>query len=384
MPPPIVAFKNRLGSLLQDPALIDLSQAVPSHAPPDVVREAMAQASQDVATARYTNDEGLDALREAIAADLRARHGATIDAAHVLVTPGANAAFHFAANVLLDVGETAFLASPYYFNHAMSVELLGARVEEIRLPLDRAGALDPITPGALFVLVNPSNPTGRTMPRADLERLAAWARRHDVRLLVDETYLEFFPDDETPITATALEEWEETAIVVGSFSKSLAITGYRIGYIAAAPRLIEELVKVQDAAAVCASHPAQRAVLAGLTWSAQREWLAARRREINERVTSFVTSLSQHDSAFHIESAGAFFAYLRTGERHPPTTSKPPAIGYDGGFALAERLAREAGVLLLPGSPFGRSEGRCLRVSVGNVAPERLIEAARRLATWRE
>jgi aspartate/methionine/tyrosine aminotransferase len=396
--PPIVAFKDTLRALLARGDVVDLSQAVPSYAPPDPAREALAAAAADPAAARYTPDPGLPACRDATATWLTRRHGARLAAENVLLTPGANAAFHFAANVLFDPGDRVHLVSPYYFNHAMSVELLGGEVGEIRLPLDRSiesclreGLLDVVPAGGILVVVNPSNPTGHCLERAGLEALLAWAAARSVCLVVDETYLEFFPESRAPATLLALDGWADHAIVLGTFSKSLAMTGYRVGFVAASARVVAEVLKVQDSAAVCAPHPGQLAVIAALDWPGLDDWLALHRSEIERRVDAFTSELGGRPGPFEVEARGAFFAWVRATPRTfrgapptesldaPPDATSGPVTGDSTDWRLAYRVARETGVVCLPGSAFGRNEHDRLRIAVGNETPERLREAARRM-----
>jgi aspartate/methionine/tyrosine aminotransferase len=279
----------------------------------------------------------------------------------------------------------------------MSIELLGGRVEEIRIPFDHtldraiaAGALDRIPAGGLFVVVNPSNPTGRALVRDELDALFDWARTCGTRLIIDEAYLEFFPDDREPVTATAIDGWHEHAVVIGSFSKTLAVTGYRVGYTCGDLATLDEVLKAQDSAAICAPHPSQRAVLAALRWPGLEAWLADRRREVNERVRTFTNALGAGPSEVAAVSAGAFFAYLSVGgraasvgARHEAAVGDPSRPRASGDPThRAERLARETKVLVLPGAPFGRAESDRLRAAVGNAPPDRLAEAARRMRNW--
>jgi aspartate/methionine/tyrosine aminotransferase len=385
MVPPIVAFKDLHRGRLADAHVIDLSQAVPSYAPPPPATTALAGAASDPLAARYTPDPGLPDCREAIAEYLTRRHGARVNATQVLVTPGANAAFHFAANVLLDPGERATLLAPYYFNHLMSIQLLGNEGHEIRIPLAphlsqvlKSGALDGIPEGEVLVVVNPSNPTGRRFDGEELRALWDWASARGVRLVVDETYLEFHPTEPPATSVLSFAGWPETAIVVGTFSKSLAMTGYRIGYLVAAAPLVEEVLKVQDAAVVCASRPGQLAVTATLAWDDLDGWLEMNRQEIAARVSTFVEALGTTPGPFEIECAGAFFAYVRhAAELNQRAADSPPGI--PARWRVADRLAREADVVCLPGAVFGEDEGNRLRVAVGNAAADRLREAARRM-----
>jgi aspartate/methionine/tyrosine aminotransferase len=385
MDPPIALFRERHRDHLEDRDLVDLGQAVPSYPPPPPVSEAIVASAWEPAAHLYSPDPGLPECREAVAAYLRTRHGARVTAGQVLVTPGANAAFHFAANVLLEPEGRAALLSPYYFNHAMSVELLGGVSCEISwqeaLPLDavdRSGA-------GLLVLVTPGNPTGQALSAEELEIALAWARRRGVTLVIDETYLEFPPRGAPPVTALASSGWEDCAVILGSFSKSLAVTGHRVGYLCGAPELLRQVLKVQDTTVVCAPRLGQLAVTAALGWSGLDAWLAERRAEIVERVTAFVAAMAGAPGPFTVERSGAFFAWLRHAPADPGRLrSRLQAFGHyqeasPAGDLVADLLVHEARVLALPGGPAGVLGADRVRVAVGNASPDRLREAARRI-----
>jgi len=386
MAPPIVRFKAALAAELGDRSRLDLSQAVPSHPPPGPVREALSVAATRPEASRYTTDPGLPSVREAVARDLATHHDARIDAGQLILTPGGNAAFHFVANALLDPGDVAQLASPYYFNHAMSVALLSGEGREVRLPDDRplaeaidAGALDGVRSGDVLVVVNPSNPTGRTHDRAAMTRLFEHAAGRGARLVVDETYLEFFPTDVPPVSVLSFPDWARHAVVVGTFSKSLAVAGYRVGYVAGHDDVIAEILKVQDTAAVCAPHPSQLAVRAGLAWPGLPDWRTENRRAMNARVSAFVDAMRATDGPFRVRSAGAFFAWVEV-DRACLQDLGPADV--DPAWRLARALAHDREVVALPGSAFGRGLDAMLRVAVGNAPEEDLREAAARLQSW--
>jgi aspartate/methionine/tyrosine aminotransferase len=383
--PPIALFKERHRDHLEGPDLIDLSQAVPSYPPPPPVSDTIAAMAWNPAAHLYSPDPGLPECREAIAAYLRTRHGARVAAEQVLITPGANAAFHFAAAVLLDPGERAALLSPYYFNHGMSIELLGAVSCEIpwrdALPLDavsRSGA-------PVLVLVSPGNPTGRALAAEEIEGVLAWARRSGVALVIDETYLEFPLRGDGSVTAMAISGWEECAVVLGSFSKSLAMTGHRVGYLCGTPELVREALKVQDSVVICAPRIGQHAVTAALGWSGLDAWLAEQRAEIDARVAAFTSAMAEAPGALAVEHSGAFFAWLRHGPVDSERLrSRLQAFGHyhepcPDGDLVADLLVHEARVLALPGNSAGVLGADRLRVAVGNAAPDRLREAARRI-----
>jgi len=376
-PPPIVELKRRLfGGGPKPEDWLDLNQAVPSYPPPEVVLNAARAAAADPAAASYTPDPGLPELRAAVAEYYGAQCGATLSAERVLVTAGANLAFSMLALAFAEPSRPVHLLTPYYFNHAMAVELCGGRVSEWRLPADLplrdalAEGRFAAETGNLVAIVNPSNPSGRCFPRSDLEALLAHCRERGAFLVADETYLEFAPAGAEFATLTSLPDWAACGATVNTFSKSLAMTGHRVGYACAAPEVLAQVLKIQDTFVICAPHVGQRAALAGLQWDGLQAWLGERRGELASRVRTFCEALAGAASPFEIESAGAFFVYLR----HP--------FDIDA-WDVAEKLAREAGVIVLPGSCCGSEEWRRLRVAVGNVDEASLRVAAQRLSGFR-
>ena len=383
--PPIITFRERHRDLLGDPELIDLSQAVPSYAPPPPALEAILAAAADPRQHFYTVDQGLPECREAVCRWLK-RFGARLAPEELIITPGANAAFHFAINILTDPGDPVALLAPLYFNQPMSVQLLGGEVVEIPWEdsidwdrVDRSGA-------RVVVLVTPSNPTGRALARAELRTALEWAQARGATMVVDETYLEFQESGRESGTMLAFDDWREGAVVLGSFSKSLALTGHRVGYVFAPPSILSQILKVQDAAVICAPRLGQLAATSALDWSGFEAWISERRREIEARVRAFREAPA---GLFQIEEAGAFFVWLR----HPEPDfallrSRLRLSGVDDRSLadeslLADLLAREARILTLPGSMAGSLGRSRLRVAVGNAAQPRLREEAERMRRFR-
>jgi len=373
MAPPIVELKRRLfGSEDIPKDCLNLNQAVPAYPPPNVVLVTAKEAAESPSGAQYTQDAGLPELREAIARYHSERHAAQLTADEVLVTAGANLGFSMLALALTAPQLPVHVLTPYYFNHAMAIELCGGRVSEWRLPAHTSlrEALDAgrfrARKGDMVVVVNPSNPSGRCFPKEDIESVLAHTKQWGAFLIVDETYLEFFPLTMHPVSVMSLPGWQENAAVVSTFSKSLAITGYRVGYVCASAKLLEQILKIQDAFIICAPRIGQQAALAGLCWEGLAEWLDMRRGEMESRVRVFQEAITASGCVFEVESAGAFFAYLR----HP--------FDVDA-WEVAAKLARDGGVLVLPGSCCGSTEWRYIRVAVGNADEETLALAADRM-----
>jgi aspartate/methionine/tyrosine aminotransferase len=362
----------------RDCILLDLAQAAPPYpAAPEVVEHIVASA-QHPHGADYVELGGLPHLRAAFAAELSRDYAGEVHPEQVLVTAGCNQAFCLVTSALAAPGDEVVLTLPYYFNHDMWLRLdgvvaryldpgaaseLGAVLPTIeqaeRLLTDRTRAL---------VLVSPGNPTGATVPPARIAEFAALARSYGIALVLDETYRSFRGTDEPAHPLFADADWDDTVISLHSFSKDLALPGYRVGAVVGSPALIAEIMKLLDCVAICAPRIGQEAAYAGLTRAT--EWRAARARELTDRRRGFVAMMAERPGGFELCSAGAFFGWVR----HPFAMRSTPDV--------VRELAVRAKVLLVPGTAFLPEDRGLLRVSLNNLDPTACATLADRLATF--
>jgi aspartate/methionine/tyrosine aminotransferase len=352
--------------------LIDLSQAVPGTAPHPRLLERLAAFAGSAPGAKYGPIGGDPDLRTAHAADLSRVYQGRIEAEDVAVTAGCNMAFFAVMMLLARHGDAVLLPTPWYFNHQMSLDMLG--IEPRPLPcLAEAGFVPSVADAEALldnrvraiVLVSPNNPTGAVYPPHVIESFAELCRSRGIFLVIDETYRDFLPPGvNRPHGVFATDAWRETVIQLYSFSKAYAIPGHRTGTVTADAGLIGQLAKILDCIQICAPRTAQGA----LPWAIDglRDWREANRAEINRRIDTFRHALGPVPE-WTIASVGAYFAYLR----HP----------FPGRTAqeVAERLAVERGVLCLPGSYFGPGQDDHLRVAFANVAAVVLAGLTERL-----
>jgi aspartate/methionine/tyrosine aminotransferase len=354
--------------------LFPLAQAVPDFPPPPHVREALAACLADEATHRYTVDPGLPELRAAIARVLGGRRGAQWDPEQqVVVTAGANLAFTEVLPGIVDAGDEVLLLSPYYLNHGMAVELLGARVVEVPLDAARGFAVDfAALERALgarsraLVIVNPSNPIGSVIGRAEMERLLAFAAANGLWVVSDETYEDFVLDAPADgwASAAGVPGYEERVVVLGSFSKSAGLSGWRVGWIAGPPSLLREVMKAHDTMIICAPVAGQRGALASL--QGERAWLEPLRAELRSRRRAVLDFLARSPTleAAAVASRGAMFVLVRPRAR-PLADSTRAAL----------EIVRTTGVALVPGAAFGRCGEGWLRLSFAGASAAVLGEA---------
>ncbi|MCP8940651.1 aminotransferase [Alsobacter sp. SYSU M60028] len=353
--------------------LLDLSQAVPGYPPHDDMLARLAAAAGDAACAGYGPIVGDAQLREAYAAHVSELYGARVDAGEVAITAGCNQAFFVAMIALARAGDAVLLPSPWYFNHQMTLAMLG--VEARALPCRAEAGFVPDPDEAerridartrAIVLVTPNNPTGAIYPPHVIQRFAELCRRRGLWLVLDETYRDFMPGEgDVPHALFADPAWRDSVVGLYSFSKSYCIPGHRIGAITAGAKLGAEIAKVLDCMQICAARPGQ----AALAWAipALAEWREANRQEIAARAAAFEAAVAAAPG-WRVDSVGAYFAYLA----HPFPGLAASRVG--------ERLAAERGVLGLPGSYFGPGQDTHLRIAFANADRARIALLPERLA----
>ena len=350
--------------------LLDLSQASPPYPPAPAVLHHLQRCLADGASAGYTDVPGLPKLREAFAADLSQDYQAALDPENVLVTSGCNQAFCLVAGVLAQPGDEIVLPLPYYFNHDMWLRLNGITPVYLQPDADlvpRAAALEElITPRTRAVLlVTPGNPTGVTIPPEEIAAFAEVARRHDIALVLDETYRSFRATEGPAHALYAEADWSDHVIGLFSFSKEFAIPGYRVGAVVSGPKVGREVAKLMDCVAVCAPKIGQEAAWAGLTQAT--DWRIERAAEMASRRAAFQAALADQPGGFEVLACGGYFGWLRHPFRDEPTPD------------LARRLLIDHDLLLLPGTAFEPTDTRSLRVSIAGVDERTAGDLADRL-----
>jgi aminotransferase len=214
----------------------------------------------------YTPYAGLPELRAAIADKLRRHNGLAYEAANVAVTTGSSGAFFAAGMTLIEPGDEVILFEPFYSYHGTTVPLFDAL--PIAVPLDRetlafdVGALrQALTKRTRAVVVNtPGNPSGKVWSRAELEELGAVLDGTDVLVLTDEVYEYMCFDGRKHVSPASVPALAERTLTMNSFSKTFSVTGWRVGFVAGPPAIVEKCGIVFDQIEVCAARPMQRGV----------------------------------------------------------------------------------------------------------------------------
>ncbi|HEY4251598.1 MAG TPA: aminotransferase [Roseomonas sp.] len=352
--------------------LLDMTQAVPGYPAHPELLARLGAAAADPGVAGYGAIEGDMPLRAALAADIAATYGAAIAAEEVVITAGCNLAFAMAMETVAGTGDAVLLPTPWYFNHRMTLEMLG--IEAVPLPARAADGFvpDPAAAAALIgpatraiVLVTPNNPTGAIYPAATIAAFAALCRRHGLWLVLDETYRDFLPEGAVAHGLFQDAAWRDGVVQLYSFSKSYCVPGHRVGAILAGADFRAQLAKAVDSFQICPPRAAQAALAWGVP--ALTTWRAGNRAVMAERAAAFRAALAPLPD-WRIESMGTYFGYLRLPDAAPDAE------------AAAERLAVERGLLCLPGSFFGPGQARHIRLAFANAEVSTIAAITARLA----
>lgn len=351
--------------------LVHLEQGEPDFTTPRHILKAAVEAIEKGFT-HYTEMDGTLELRKAIAEKLAKDNGINVDPqTEVTVTSGSQEAMFIAALGFLNRGDEALILDPYY--PACFEDTLLAEAKPVTVPLDQAkdygiemDALEErITEKTRMIwMCNPSNPTGHVFSRQDLETIAEVARKHDLIVFADEIYEKIVYDGTKHVSIGSLPGMEDRTVTVNGFSKAYAMTGWRIGYVAAGRKLSKTLRILHYYAVLCPNAISQKAAVAALAGPQDcvREMVKeyARRRELVLR------ELEQIESISFTRPKGAFYVF-------------PDFSSYEkSDEALASKLLKEAGVVTAPGSGFGKAGEGHLRISY-SVSNKQISEGMERI-----
>jgi aspartate aminotransferase len=338
-------------------SVVDLGAGEPDFPSPAVAVEAARRALAEGFT-RYTPGSGLPALREALAESCRARYGAPWQASQSIITVGGKAALFQLALALFEEGQEVVLPSPCWVSFPEQIQFAGAR--PVMVPTSgedgfriHAGPLlEAVTERTRAILLNsPCNPTGGIVGADDLRRIVAFAAERGLLVISDETYERFVYGGRHASAASLAAEFPETVVVVGSFSKTYAMTGWRIGYLFGPLEVVKAVENIQSHAT---SNPTSFAMVGALEAlrhaEPEVEVMVAEYRARREMLVPLLNGIP----GFRCRPPdGAFYAF--------PDVSACFRPGREDSVALAEFLLEEVGVAVVPGAAFGA--GNHIRLS---------------------
>jgi len=321
----------------------------------------------------YTSNRGLQTLRDALSRYLSQHYHLNYSADHeIIITTGVSEGLDIAIRAVVDPGDEVAIAQPSYVSYGPCVTLAGGKPlpipcnEKDRFKLNSEKLQDSITPKTKALIINfPNNPTGAVMTGSDLKAIADIVIDHDLVLISDEVYAELTYEGSHCAAATISDLWQRT-ITLNGFSKAYAMTGWRIGYLCAPKELSEAALKIHQYVMLCAPVMGQVGALEAIK-SAEEE----KNSMVNEyrlRRNMFVAGLNRIGLSCHVPE-GAFYAF-------PSVTS----TGLSD-VEFAERLLKEQGVAVVPGSVFGAGGSDHLRCAYA-VSRKELSEALGRMETF--
>lgn len=304
---------------------------------------------------KYTPNAGISQLREAIAAKM-SDYGLHVNGENVIVTTGAGEAVLLALLVTTDPGDEVIIPDPCwpnYFGHAAiaGVNLkLAKAYEKDHFHLNAASIESVLTPRTRALIINtPSNPTGAVLSKQELEEISEIVLKYGLKVISDETYSEIIYDGRKHVSIASLPDMADRTIVVNSFSKTYAMTGWRVGFAAGDSNSIAQMAKLQESVSSCVNASAQQACLAALNGPQDcvREMVEGYR----ERRDLLLRGLREIKGVSCIVPEGSFYAFPNI--KKLSTSSKEAAMTF----------LDKAHVVVVPGTAFGESGEGYIRIS---------------------
>jgi aspartate aminotransferase len=330
------------------PGSLNLGLGEPDLPTPDVIRRAAVRIIEEEQNG-YTTHAGLPALRDKIASDYPHLEG---KAERVIVTAGSQEALYLALLTLVDEGDEVLLPNPGFVAYPTIVRMAGGVSNFYCLPSDKDFSFDiedfrrALTPRTkVVVCISPSNPTGRALSTNDVRALADAVKDHGAYLISDEIYRELYYGEERPESASS---YYDRTIVISGLSKSMSMTGWRLGWMAGDPSVIQSALVLHGYVTTCASAVSQKASL--VAWSDEAELARASfRKTFKERRDHLLELINSELGLRAVTPDGAFYTMVDVSK-------------FGSSMKVAEALLAER-VITVPGSAFGSESEGFLRVS---------------------
>jgi aspartate aminotransferase len=360
---------------VRDTKLADFGAGEPDFPTPDHIKKAAIKAIEEDFT-KYTATGGIRELRHALVEKHAKDYGSNYSVEECLVTVGGKQAIFEAMSAVLNEGDEVILPVPHWVTFLEIIKYEGAKpvlleTSESENFAVHARAIEKlITPKTRLIIVNsPHNPTGAVVPPGEMEKILALAIRHNLLLISDECYCHFVYDGRKPFSLGSSRE-REHLLIVDSFSKTYAMTGWRVGFALGPARLLANMLKLQSHSTSNPNSIAQKAALAAV--EGPQAPVHAMLAEYRHRRDRLIEGLKAIPGLSCVPPHGAFYAY--------------PNVGYylqkDGlgdTSVLAERLLDEAHVAVVPGTAFGTHEH--IRISYAT-SLEHINEGLRRMEAF--
>ena len=354
----------------QGKSIIHLEIGEPDFDTPLHIRDAAKKALDDGFT-HYGPSAGQLELRESIAKHQTERQGYKISADNVIVTPGGKPVMFFTIMALIEEGDEVIYPNPGFPIYESMIRYMGGTPvpmqlnEETGYNADIDDLKSLVTPRTKLMIVNsPNNPCGSVIPETDLKRIAEIALENDIVVMADEIYKDMYYGDQEHVSITKFPGMRDRTVILDGFSKSYAMTGWRLGYGVFPDFLVEPIVRLMTNSVSCTSVFSQMAAIAALEGPQDSVWMMM--EEFTKRRDLVVEGLNSLPGITCPEPKGAVYAF--------------PNIRGTGlsSQEFAEKAMYDAGVALLAGTAFGQYGDGYVRISFAN-SQENLQEAIERL-----
>tara|TARA_B110000211_G_scaffold216269_1_gene259172 strand:- start:13974 stop:15161 length:1188 start_codon:yes stop_codon:yes gene_type:complete len=341
-----------IASSLDD--VIALGRGDPDFHTPGHIVEA-AKTALDENQHHYTGPTGLPQLRQAICDNLKSEYGLDYTADEVIVTAGVQESIMLCMLGLVQAGDEVLITSPRFTTYDTAVHMCGGvpipvpTYQKDDFALDVNEIENRITSKTrMFVMVSPNNPTGAVTPPAVIRKIAELAIKHDILVIADEIYAKLIYPPHEHLSLATLPGMKERTITLNGFSKTYAMTGWRVGYMAAPADFVEKLTEPRHTLSINTCTVSQFAALAALT--GPQDEMEATFRDYAERRDYLMGALTDAGLSYG-PPGGAFYIYTNistTGMKAKP---------------FCENLLRETGVMVFPGDMFGEENSDFIRIS---------------------
>ncbi len=367
--------------------VVDLSAGEPDFPTPDNVKEAGKRAIEQNFT-KYTPNEGIPALKDAIINRLKMDFGLTYSKNEIIVSTGAKSSLYHLIQALINEGEEVIIPAPYWVTYPPAVSLANGKAviiptkEENGFLLSLDQLKSAITPATkALILNNPSNPTGAAYTRHQLEALADLVTKEDIYVIADEIYAHLVYDDFRFTSFASLgEEVKKKTILINGVSKSYSMTGWRIGYTAGPEDVISAMSKIQSHST---SNPCSISQMASVeALKGPQHEVSRMRSEFQRRRNYVLMRLQSIPQISCFKPQGAFYLFPNFSSYYEKEFNN---VLIRNSYGLAYYLLKEAKVAIVPGDAFGADD--YIRVSYATSmenlekAMDRIIEAVSRLKT---
>lgn len=351
--------------------VISFTVGEPDFVTPQNIMDAASRAMNEGQT-HYTLNAGILPLRKAVAKRLHDKNSIFVDPEkEIIITAGGMEALILCMMVLINPGDEVILSDPYWPNHPAQVKMCGGIPRLVKV-YESDGFIyncdnirKAINKNTKAILVNsPANPTGGVVDKETMKEIAKIAIENDLIVISDEVYQHFLYDGAEFVSISSFEGMKERTVIIDSFSKTYAMTGWRVGYAAGPEEIIQNMIKLQENVVGCINTPTQYAAIEALEGT--QEPLKRMIEKYAERRTLLIDGINKIPNLSCIKPKGAFYAFVNISKSKMKSEE------------FAVNLLKNTGVVVVPGSGFGEAGDEFIRMSYAT-SEENILEGLKRI-----